>query len=59
MIAICRGGGVLDLSRKFHSMVGKLINLATLVLYALKGTAGPNRFGRDPLGVEHNAEIFS
>lgn len=43
----------------FIPVVGKLINLATLVLYALKGTAGPNRFGRDPLGVEHNADIFA
>ena len=43
----------------FIPMVGKLVNLAILVLYALKGTEGPNRFGRDPLGVEHNAEIFA
>ncbi len=40
-------------------VLGRLVNLATLVLYALKGTVGPNRFGRDPLGVEHNADIFA
>ncbi len=40
-------------------VIGRLVNLATLVLYALKGTLGPNRFGRDPLGVEHNADIFA
>ncbi len=40
-------------------VLGRLVNLAALVLYALKGTVGPNRFGRDPLGVEHNAEIFA
>lgn len=40
-------------------VVGGLIGLATLVLYALKGTVGPNRFGSDPLGVEHNADIFA
>ncbi len=39
-------------------VVGKLVSLATLVLYALKGTVGPNRYGRNPLGVEHNADIF-
>lgn len=43
----------------FIPVVGKLVSFATLVLYALKGTVGPNRFGRDPLGVEHNADIFA
>lgn len=40
-------------------VVGRAVNVVTLVLYALKGTVGPNRFGRDPLGLAHNADIFA
>jgi uncharacterized membrane protein YhaH (DUF805 family) len=30
-----------------------------LILTVLKGTEGPNKFGRDPLGPEHSAEVFN
>jgi len=40
-------------------LVGVLISLGFLVLTCLKGTEGPNRFGRDPLGPQHNADVFA
>jgi len=40
-------------------IVGILISIGFLILTCLKGTEGPNRFGRDPLGPEHNADVFA
>jgi uncharacterized membrane protein YhaH (DUF805 family) len=39
--------------------VGFLASIAALILTVLKGTEGPNKFGRDPLGPEHSAEVFN
>ena len=40
-------------------IVGILVSIGWLVLSCLKGTEGPNRFGRDPLGPEHSADVFA
>jgi uncharacterized membrane protein YhaH (DUF805 family) len=39
--------------------LGLVVSIGALVIYCLKGTAGPNRFGRDPLGSDYSAEVFA
>ncbi len=39
--------------------VGFLASIAAFVITVLKGTEGPNKFGRDPLGPEHSADVFN
>ena len=39
--------------------VGFIASIAAFVITCLKGTEGPNKFGRDPLGVEHSADVFN
>ena len=43
----------------FVPFVGFIASIATLVIACLKGTEGPNKFGRDPLGPEHSADVFN
>jgi uncharacterized membrane protein YhaH (DUF805 family) len=40
-------------------MVGLGASIAALVITILKGTPGQNRFGRDPLGADTNADVFA
>ncbi len=39
--------------------VGLLATIALLVSNVLKGKPGANRFGRDPLGVDTSADVFT
>ena len=39
--------------------IGFIASIALLVITCLKGTNGPNRFGRDPLGAQHSADVFA
>lgn len=39
--------------------VGIIVSIGSLVIYCLKGTEGPNRFGRDPLGSDTSADVFA
>jgi uncharacterized membrane protein YhaH (DUF805 family) len=39
--------------------VGAVVGIVWFVINCLKGTAGPNRFGRDPLGSAFNADVFA
>lgn len=39
--------------------VGFIASIAAFVITVLKGTEGPNKFGRDPLGPEHSADVFN
>jgi uncharacterized membrane protein YhaH (DUF805 family) len=39
--------------------VGFLASIAAFVITVLKGTEGPNKFGRDPLGPDHSADVFN
>lgn len=43
----------------FVPVVGFLASIAALVITVLKGTPGDNKFGRDPLGAEHSADVFN
>ena len=43
----------------FVPVVGFLASIAAFVITVLKGTEGENKFGRDPLGPEHNADVFN
>lgn len=40
-------------------LVGILASIASFVITVLKGTPGANKFGRDPLGVDTNADVFA
>ena len=40
-------------------VIGFVFTIGFLVLMCLKGTAGPNRFGRDPLGPLTSADVFA
>jgi len=40
-------------------VVGFIVWLAILVIFCMKGTDGPNRFGPDPLRPESSAEVFA
>ena len=39
--------------------VGFLATIALFVMNVLKGTPGPNRFGRDPFGADTSADVFT
>jgi len=39
--------------------LGLVFALGWFVLMSLKGTEGPNRFGRDPLGSAYAADVFA
>ena len=39
--------------------VGFIASIAILVISALRGTEGPNKFGADPLRPEARAEVFA
>jgi uncharacterized membrane protein YhaH (DUF805 family) len=39
--------------------VGFLASIALFVMNVLKGTPGPNRFGRDPFGADTSADVFT
>lgn len=43
----------------FIPLVGFLASIAAFVITVLKGTPGQNRFGRDPLGADTNADVFA
>ena len=43
----------------FVPVVGILASIAAFVITVLKGTPGENKFGRDPLGMEHSADVFN
>lgn len=43
----------------FVPFVGILASIAAFVITVLKGTPGENKFGRDPLGPEHSADVFN
>ena len=43
----------------FVPVVGILASIAAFVITVLKGTPGENKFGRDPLGPEHSADVFN
>jgi uncharacterized membrane protein YhaH (DUF805 family) len=40
-------------------LVGFLASIAAFVITVLKGTPGQNKFGRDPLGADTNADVFA
>lgn len=40
-------------------VVGFLASIASFVITVLKGTPGQNKFGRDPLGADTNADVFA
>ncbi len=40
-------------------LVGFVASIAAFVITVLKGTPGQNKFGRDPLGVDTNADVFA
>ena len=43
----------------FVPFVGILASIAAFVITVLKGTPGENKFGRDPLGPQHSADVFN
>ena len=43
----------------FVPIVGFLASIAAFVITVLKGTDGENKFGRDPLGPQHSADVFN
>ena len=43
----------------FVPFVGIIASIGAFVITVLKGTPGENKFGRDPLGPEHSADIFN
>jgi uncharacterized membrane protein YhaH (DUF805 family) len=43
----------------FIPLVGLLAAIAAFVIFVLKGTPGANKFGRDPLGADTNADVFA
>jgi uncharacterized membrane protein YhaH (DUF805 family) len=40
-------------------LVGFVASIAAFVITVLKGTPGQNKFGRDPLGADTNADVFA
>lgn len=40
-------------------VVGIVASIAGFVITVLKGTPGPNNFGRDPLGADTSADVFT
>jgi len=43
----------------FVPFVGFLASIAAFVITVLKGTPGDNKYGRDPLGADHSADVFN
>ncbi len=43
----------------FIPIVGFAASIAALVITIMKGNPGPNKFGRDPLGPDTNADVFA
>lgn len=43
----------------FVPFVGIIASIGAFVITVLKGTPGENKFGRDPLGPEHSADVFN
>lgn len=43
----------------FVPFVGIIASIGAFVITVLKGTPGENKFGRDPLGPQHSADVFN